>query len=319
MKKDNMIMDDIMFESEFTVEEDDEMDEIIENSRTEDFSKDAGADDSVKMYMKEIGRIPLLNADEEKDLAVKASNGDQYAFNKLWESNLRLVVSVAKKYYRPQNGMELLDLIQEGNMGLKKAIEGFDPELNYKFSTYSYWWIKQAITRGIADKARNIRIPVHKHDLINKQMKITRQLQQELGRDPSFEEIADEMGVDVKTVIDIIDSAQDTRSLDNYVGDEEDATLEDFVADDSMNPERVVTNSMLARDINRVLSKLTDREQEVIRLRFGLDGSEPYTLEELGKLYRVTRERVRQLEKSALNKIRSSEEGRSLYDYIAAQ
>ncbi len=311
-------MDDIMFESEFTVEEDDEMDEIIENSRTEDFSKDAGADDSVKMYMKEIGRIPLLNADEEKDLAVKASNGDQYAFNKLWESNLRLVVSVAKKYYRPQNGMELLDLIQEGNMGLKKAIEGFDPELNYKFSTYSYWWIKQAITRGIADKARNIRIPVHKHDLINKQMKITRQLQQELGRDPSFEEIADEMGVDVKTVIDIIDAAQDTRSLDNYVGDEEDATLEDFVADDSMNPERVVTNSMLARDIDRVLSKLTDREQEVIRLRFGLDGNKPCSLEELGKMYKVTRERVRQLEKSALNKMRTSEEGRSLYDYIAA-
>jgi len=301
----------------FLEEEEAELDELLEENPDYD-TEEINTNDSIALYLKDIGRIPLLNADQEKELAIKAAHGDMQAFNSLWEANLRLVISVAKKYYNPSRNTDLLDIIQDGNLGLSKAIEKFDPSLNYKFSTYAYWWIKQAITRGLADKERNIRIPVHKHEEITKQMKVTRMLQQELGRDPSIKEIAKSMQISEKNVEEILEFAQDTTSLDAFINDDEDSTLEDFISDETSNPENSIMESMLKNDISRLVNKLSPREANIIKLRFGLDGCEKCSLEELGKRYNVTRERIRQLEQNALRQLRSSKEGSSLKDYLVA-
>jgi len=272
--------------------------------------------DPVRMYLREIGKIPLLKSEEEISLAQKIEKGDRKAKKKLTESNLRLVVSIAKKYV--MRGLSLLDLIQEGNQGLIRAVEKYDWRKGYKFSTYATWWIRQAITRAIADQARTIRIPVHMVETINKLIRTQRQLMQSLGREPTAEEIADTMGeMTAHRVREILKIAQDTTSLETPVGDEEDSMLGDFIADTSQpSPIEAASRELLKENIEEVLSTLTDREARVLRMRFGLDGKNPMTLEEVGKEFGVTRERIRQIEAKALRKLKHPSRRKKLQDYL---
>ncbi len=274
-----------------------------------------GVDDPVRMYLKEIGKVPLLSPDEEIELAKKIELGDEEAKKKLAESNLRLVVSIAKRY--AGRGMQLLDLIQEGNLGLIKAVEKFDYRKGYKFSTYATWWIRQAITRAIADQARTIRIPVHMVETINRLVRTQRQLVQKLGREATPEELAKELDMPVDRVRDIMKISQDPVSLETPIGEEEDSHLGDFIQDDHVEvPADAATYRLLHEQLMEVLSTLTEREQKVLRLRFGLDDGRPRTLEEVGRQFNVTRERIRQIEAKALRKLRHPSRSKILKDYL---
>ena len=306
------------FDPDFLAVDDEEFEEMAkeaEEDNLEDLERTMSIDDPVRMYLKEIGKVPLLSADEELELAKKMEVGDKEAKQRLCEANLRLVVSIAKRYVG--RGMQFLDLIQEGNMGLIKAVEKFDYTKGFKFSTYATWWIRQAITRSIADQARTIRIPVHMVETINKQIRITRQLLQELGRDPSPEEIAKEMEIPVEKVREISKIAQEPVSLETPIGEEEDSHLGDFIPDDDVpSPADAAAFAMLKDQLNEVLATLTDREQEVLRLRFGLDDGRQRTLEEVGQQFKVTRERIRQIEAKALRKLRHPNRSKRLKDYL---
>jgi len=297
------------------VPEDDMMEEVdIENI---DLSVPEGVsiEDPVRMYLKEIGKVPLLSAEEEIELAKKMEEGDEEAKKRLAEANLRLVVSIAKRYVG--RGMLFLDLIQEGNLGLIKAVEKFDYRKGYKFSTYATWWIRQAITRAIADQARTIRIPVHMVETINKLIRVSRQLLQELGREPLPEEIAAEMNMPVERVREILKISQEPVSLETPIGEEEDSHLGDFIQDDQVPvPADAAAFTLLKEQLVEVLGTLTDREQKVLRLRFGLDDGRARTLEEVGKEFNVTRERIRQIEAKALRKLRHPSRSRKLKDYL---
>lgn len=278
-------------------------------------SKNIAVDDPVRMYLKEIGKVPLLTAQEEIELAKRMEEGDEYAKQKLCEANLRLVVSIAKKYVG--RGMLFLDLIQEGNLGLIKAVDKFDWTKGYKFSTYATWWIRQAITRSIADQARTIRIPVHMVETINKLIRVSRQLLQEEGREPSPDEIAAEMGISVEKVREILKIAQEPVSLETPIGEEEDSHLGDFIPDDDAPaPAEAAAFSMLKEQLVDVLGTLTEREQKVLKLRFGLEDGRARTLEEVGKKFDVTRERIRQIEAKALRKLRHPTRSKKLKDYL---
>ena len=272
-------------------------------------------EDPVRMYLKEIGKVPLLSAEEEIELAKRMENGDQEAKKRLAEANLRLVVSIAKRYVG--RGMLFLDLIQEGKLGLIKAVEKFDYRKGYKFSTYATWWIRQAITRAIADQARTIRIPVHMVETINKLIRVSRQLLQELGREPTPEEISEEMGMPVDRVREILKISQEPVSLETPIGEEEDSHLGDFIQDDNVPvPAEAASFTLLREQLVEVLGTLTEREQKVLRLRFGLDDGRARTLEEVGKEFNVTRERIRQIEAKALRKLRHPSRSRKLKDYL---
>ena len=272
-------------------------------------------DDPVKIYLKEIGRVPLLSPDEETELAKRMAEGDSYAKKRLSEANLRLVVSIAKKYVG--RGMQFLDLIQEGNLGLLKAVEKFDYTKGFKFSTYATWWIRQAITRAIADQARTIRIPVHMVETINKFVRVQRQLLQELGRDPKPEEIAEQMHMPVERVREIQKISLEPVSLETPIGEEEDSHLGDFIQDDNVPvPAEAAAYTLLREQLNEVLMTLTEREQKVLKLRFGLEDGRARTLEEVGKEFKVTRERIRQIEAKALRKLRHPSRSRKLRDYL---
>ncbi len=272
-------------------------------------------EDPVRMYLKEIGKVPLLSADEEIELAQRMELGDQEAKKRLAEANLRLVVSIAKRYVG--RGMLFLDLIQEGNLGLIKAVEKFDYRKGYKFSTYATWWIRQAITRAIADQARTIRIPVHMVETINKLIRVSRQLLQELGREPTPEEIAEEMNMPVDRVREILKISQEPVSMETPIGEEEDSHLGDFIEDDKVPvPADAAAFTLLKEQLVEVLGTLTEREQKVLRLRFGLDDGRARTLEEVGKEFKVTRERIRQIEAKALRKLRHPSRSRKLKDYL---
>ena len=272
-------------------------------------------EDPVRMYLKEIGKVPLLNADEEIDLAKRMELGDQEAKKRLAEANLRLVVSIAKRYVG--RGMLFLDLIQEGNLGLMKAVEKFDYRKGYKFSTYATWWIRQAITRAIADQARTIRIPVHMVETINKLIRVSRQLLQELGREPTPEEISEEMNMPVERVREILKISQEPVSLETPIGEEEDSHLGDFIQDDNVPvPADAAAFTLLREQLQEVLGTLTEREQKVLTLRFGLEDGRARTLEEVGKEFNVTRERIRQIEAKALRKLRHPSRSRKLKDYL---
>lgn len=284
------------------------------NAESEDYVKDI-ADDSVRLYLREIGRVPLLTSEEEVELAKRIMKGDKRAKDKMVEANLRLVVSIAKKYIG--RGLDLLDLIQEGSAGLLRAVEKFDYTKGFKFSTYATWWIRQAITRAIADQARTIRIPVHMVETINKLIRTQRRLVQELGREPLPEEIAAEMEMDVEKVNHIIKIKQDIVSLEAPVGEEADSTLGDFIEDeDSVSPEDAATYQLLKEQVNSVLALLTPREQKILRMRFGLEDGRSHTLEEVGQEFGVTRERIRQIEAKALAKLRKHRDSKKLKDYL---
>ncbi len=272
-------------------------------------------DDPVKIYLKEIGRVPLLTPEEEIELAQRMAQGDPYAKKRLSEANLRLVVSIAKRYVG--RGMQFLDLIQEGNLGLIKAVEKFDYTKGYKFSTYATWWIRQAITRAIADQARTIRIPVHMVETINKVIRVSRQLLQELGHDPSPEEISAEMGMSVEKVREILKIAQEPVSLETPIGEEEDSHLGDFIPDEGASePSEAASFTLLQEQLVDVLSTLTPREEKVLKLRFGIEDGRPRTLEEVGKQFNVTRERIRQIEAKALRKLRHPSRSKKLKDFL---
>ena len=290
--------------------------ELVSNNLDDaEITKDVNINDPVRMYLKEIGRISLLSAEEEMDLSIRVANGDEEAKNRLAESNLRLVVSIAKRYVG--RGLLFLDLIQEGNIGLMKAVDKFDYDKGYKFSTYATWWIRQAITRALADQARTIRVPVHMVETINKMARIQRQLTLELNREPSEEEIAKKMGISVEKVRDVIKISQDPVSLETPIGEEDDSHLGDFVKDpNSMTPEEYATNEILKEEIREVLSTLQEREQEVLELRFGLIDGTSHTLEEVGKKFNVTRERIRQIEAKALRKLRHPSRAKKLKDFL---
>ena len=274
-----------------------------------------GLEDPVRMYLKEIGKVPLLSAEEEIEYAQRMEEGDEEAKKRLAEANLRLVVSIAKRYVG--RGMQFLDLIQEGNLGLIKAVEKFDYRKGYKFSTYATWWIRQAITRAIADQARTIRIPVHMVETINKLVRVQRQLLQELGREPSPEEIAETMDIPVERVREIQKISQEPVSLETPIGEEEDSHLGDFIQDDNVPvPAEAPASTLLKEQLVEVLGTLTDREQKVLRLRFGMDDGRARTLEEVGKEFNVTRERIRQIEAKALRKLRHPSRSRKLKDYL---
>lgn len=277
--------------------------------------KEVNMDDPVKMYLKDIGKVPLLAADEEIELAKRMLEGDEEAKRKLSEANLRLVVSIAKRYMG--RGMLFLDLIQEGNLGLMKAVEKFDYQKGFKFSTYATWWIRQAITRAIADQARTIRIPVHMVETINKQIRVSRTLLQEYGREPTPEEIAKHMGISEEKVREIQKIAQDPVSLETPIGEEEDSHLGDFLEDEtSTAPSDMVAFTMLKEQLIGVLDTLTPREEKVLRLRYGIDDGRPRTLEEVGKEFNVTRERIRQIEAKALRKLRHPSRSKRLKDFL---
>ncbi|MCI8427419.1 MAG: RNA polymerase sigma factor RpoD [Lachnospira sp.] len=274
-----------------------------------------GLEDPVRMYLKEIGKVPLLSAEEEIEFAKQMEQGNEMAKKRLAEANLRLVVSIAKRYVG--RGMLFLDLIQEGNLGLIKAVEKFDYRKGYKFSTYATWWIRQAITRAIADQARTIRIPVHMVETINKLVRVSRQLLQELGREPSPEEIAEAMDIPVERVREIQKISQEPVSLETPIGEEEDSHLGDFIQDDNVPvPADAAASTLLKEQLVEVLSTLTEREQKVLRLRFGMDDGRARTLEEVGKEFNVTRERIRQIEAKALRKLRHPSRSRKLKDYL---
>ena len=294
----------------------DEIEEVTEEeiNDTDSLMDSFSTDDPVRMYLKEIGKVPLLTPDEEIALAKRMSEGDEEAKRRMTEANLRLVVSIAKRYVG--RGMLFLDLIQEGNLGLIKAVEKFDHTKGYKFSTYATWWVRQAITRAIADQARTIRIPVHMVETINKLIRVNRQLAQELGRDPTPAEIAKEMGISESKVREIIKIAQEPVSLETPIGEEEDSHLGDFIEDENAPaPAEVASNAMMREQLQEVLHTLTPREEKVIRLRFGLEDGQAHTLEEVGKEFNVTRERIRQIEAKALRKIRHPGRSKKLRDY----
>ena len=307
---DELLLDNDMDMDGMEDEEEVELDKI-------DLSVPEGVsiEDPVRMYLKEIGKVSLLSADEEIELAKRMERGDEAAKKRLAEANLRLVVSIAKRYVG--RGMLFLDLIQEGNLGLIKAVEKFDYRKGYKFSTYATWWIRQAITRAIADQARTIRIPVHMVETINKLIRVSRQLLQELGREPTPEEIAEEMDMPVDRVREILKISQEPVSLETPIGEEEDSHLGDFIQDDNVPvPADAAAFTLLKEQLVEVLSTLTDREQKVLRLRFGLDDGRARTLEEVGKEFNVTRERIRQIEAKALRKLRHPSRSRKLKDYL---
>lgn len=306
------ITDDDVDDEEIILSEEDDVDvENIDLSIPDGIS----IEDPVRMYLKEIGKVPLLSADEEIELAKRMELGDQEAKKRLAEANLRLVVSIAKRYVG--RGMLFLDLIQEGNLGLIKAVEKFDYRKGYKFSTYATWWIRQAITRAIADQARTIRIPVHMVETINKLIRVSRQLLQELGREPSPEEIAEEMNMPADRVREILKISQEPVSMETPIGEEEDSHLGDFIEDDNVPaPSDAAAFTLLKEQLVEVLGTLTEREQKVLRLRFGLDDGRARTLEEVGKEFNVTRERIRQIEAKALRKLRHPSRSRKLKDYL---
>ena len=307
-------MDDLIIsdDDDLNLSEEDEVDmENIDLSVPEGVS----IEDPVRMYLKEIGKVPLLSAEEEITLAQRMEEGDESAKKRLAEANLRLVVSITKRYVG--SGMLFLDLIQEGNLGLIKAVEKFDYRKGYKFSTYATWWIRQAITRAIADQARTIRIPVHMVETINKLIRVSRQLLQELGREPHPEEIAEEMNMSVERVREILKISQEPVSLETPIGEEEDSHLGDFIQDDNVPvPADAAAFTLLKEQLVEVLGTLTEREQKVLRLRFGLDDGRARTLEEVGKEFNVTRERIRQIEAKALRKLRHPSRSRKLKDYL---
>ena len=296
-------------------EEDLADDDIMSGSYVDDIS-----DDSVRMYLREIGKIPLLTHEEEMVLSRKAVEGDRRAKDKMAEANMRLVVSIAKRY--SGRGLDLLDLIQEGNTGVLRAVDKFDPEKGYKFSTYATWWIRQAITRAIADQARTIRIPVHMVETINKLMRTQRRMTQELNREPTTEELAKELDIEPEKVEYVMKIKQDISSLDAGIGrdgeDGEDSTLGDFIEDeDTASPEESAAGQLLKEQVREVLSSLSDREQKIIKMRFGLDGTKSHTLEEVGLEFAVTRERIRQIEAKALMKLRKHKDSRKLHEYLS--
>ena len=297
--------DDIILDDEDEVEIIDDVD-VLEGVSTED---------PVRMYLKEIGNVPLLSTEEEIELAKRVEEGDEAAKKKLTEANLRLVVSIAKKYVG--RGMPFLDLIQEGNMGLMKAVDKFDYSKGYKFSTYATWWIRQAITRGIADTGRTIRVPVHMVETINKTLRMTRTLLQELGREPTPEEVADRLNVPESRVREVLKISRDPVSLDTPIGEEDDSHLGDFIEDDSaLSPADSAAFSMLREELNTALESLTDRERQVVELRFGLRDGRARTLEEVGREFNVTRERIRQIEAKALRKLRHPSRSKRLKDFL---
>lgn len=279
---------------------------------------DDASDDSVRLYLREIGKIPLLNSEEELELAQKVVAGDKRAKDKMAEANMRLVVSIAKRY--SGRGLDLLDLIQEGNTGLLRAVEKFDPDKGFKFSTYATWWIRQAITRAIADQARTIRIPVHMVETINKLLRTQRRMTQELNREPTIEELAKELEMEPEKVEYVIKIKQDITSLDAGVGrdeGEDDSVLGDFIEDeDTATPEESATNQLLKEQVQAVLSSLSEREQKIIKMRFGLENGKSHTLEEVGQEFAVTRERIRQIEAKALAKLRKHKDAKKLHEYL---
>ena len=306
-------IDDVLPEAEDLAE----IEEVTEKelSETEALADDFFTDDPVRMYLKEIGKVPLLTPEEEMELAVRVSAGDEEAKRRMTEANLRLVVSIARRYVG--RGMVLLDLIQEGNLGLIKAVEKFDYTKGYKFSTYATWWIRQAITRSIADQGRTIRIPVHMVETINKTIRVSRQLLQELGHDPSAEEIAREMDMPVEKVRDILKIAQEPVSLETPIGEEEDSHLGDFIPDeDASEPSEAASFSLLREQLEEVLDTLAPREKKVLELRFGIVDGRTRTLEEVGKEFNVTRERIRQIEAKALRKLRHPSRSKKLRDFL---
>ncbi len=280
---------------------------------------DDASDDSVRLYLREIGKIPLLNAEEELELAQRVVAGDKRAKDKMAEANMRLVVSIAKRY--SGRGLDFLDLIQEGNTGLLRAVEKFDPDKGFKFSTYATWWIRQAITRAIADQARTIRIPVHMVETINKLLRTQRRMTQELNREPSIEELAKELEMEPEKVEYVMKIKQDITSLDAGVGrdgDEEDSVLRDFIEDEeSATPEESAASQLLKEQVQEILSTLSDREQKIIKMRFGLENGKSHTLEEVGQEFAVTRERIRQIEAKALAKLRKHKDSKKLHDYLS--
>ena len=311
-----------LMEAEIDIVSEDGSDDASGEEITEDvsvenltLSKDVKINDPVRMYLKEIGRINLLTSDEEFEYAKRAEEGDEEAKRMLAESNLRLVVSIAKRYVG--RGMLFLDLIQEGNIGLMKAVDKFDPTKGYKFSTYATWWIRQAITRAIADQARTIRVPVHMVETINTLARVQRQLTQDLNREPTDEEIAKKLGISIEKVREVYKISQDPVSLETPIGEEDDSHLGDFIKDErTMGPEEYATIGMLKEELQGVLGTLTDREEKVLRLRFGLDDGQCRTLEEVGQIFGVTRERIRQIEAKALRKLRHPSRSRKLKDFL---
>lgn len=297
------------------LEEEDTSEEEINNTQyIDDIS-----DDSVRLHLREIGKIPLLNAEEELELAHRVIAGDKKAKDKMAEANMRLVVSIAKRY--SGRGLDFLDLIQEGHTGLLRAVEKFDPDKGFKFSTYATWWIRQAITRAIADQARTIRIPVHMVETINKLLRTQRRMTQELNREPSIEELAKELEMEPEKVEYVMKIKQDISSLDAGIGrdgDDEDSVLGDFIEDeDSATPEESAATQLLKEQVQDVLSSLSEREQKIIRMRFGLENGKSHTLEEVGQEFAVTRERIRQIEAKALAKLRKHKDARKLYEYLS--
>ncbi len=316
------VVDDIVLPAEFdgpALEDlaDEEIDTDEDLLSQEQYFDDA-SDDSVRLYLREIGKIPLLNAEEELELAQRVVAGDKKAKDKMAEANMRLVVSIAKRY--SGRGLDFLDLIQEGNTGLLRAVEKFDPDKGFKFSTYATWWIRQAITRAIADQARTIRIPVHMVETINKLLRTQRRMTQELNREPTIEELAKELEMEPEKVEYVMKIKQDITSLDAGVGrdgDEEDSVLKDFIEDEeSATPEESAASQLLKEQVQEILSTLSDREQKIIKMRFGLENGKSHTLEEVGQEFAVTRERIRQIEAKALAKLRKHKDSKKLHDYL---
>lgn len=308
------------------VNEDDDFDPtLIDEEESEDLDSlttgqylDDVSDDSVRLYLREIGKIPLLSSEEEMDLARRIVEGDKKAKDKMAEANMRLVVSIAKRY--SGRGLDFLDLIQEGNTGLLRAVEKFDPDKGFKFSTYATWWIRQAITRAIADQARTIRIPVHMVETINKLLRTQRRMTQELNREPTIEELSKELDMEPEKIEYVIKIKQDISSLDAGVGrdgEDDDSVLQDFIVDeDTVSPEDSASNQLLKEQVQEILSSLSDREQKIVRMRFGLDNGKNHTLEEVGQEFAVTRERIRQIEAKALAKLRKHKDAKKLYEYL---
>ena len=306
--------------------EDDDFDPtLIDEEESEDLDSlttgqylDDVSDDSVRLYLREIGKIPLLSAEEEMGLARRIVEGDKKAKDKMAEANMRLVVSIAKRY--SGRGLDFLDLIQEGNTGLLRAVEKFDPDKGFKFSTYATWWIRQAITRAIADQARTIRIPVHMVETINKLLRTQRRMTQELNREPTIEELSKELDMEPEKIEYVIKIKQDISSLDAGVGrdgEDDDSVLQDFIVDeDTVSPEDSASNQLLKEQVQEILSSLSDREQKIVRMRFGLDNGKNHTLEEVGQEFAVTRERIRQIEAKALAKLRKHKDAKKLYEYL---